>query len=215
MKYDVILLDADETLFDYRRAAREALAGTCAAFGVPFNEEVHARYHAINDALWRLYEQGGTTQEALRVGRFERLAAALGASFDPAAFNAAYTAALGEGAYLREGALELCRALSGKRPLYIATNGLVATQKRRLEKSPLRPLISDMFISEEIGFQKPRKEYFDAVLAAAGNPDPSRVILLGDSLTSDMAGGRNAREKSFIKQLEGRELSQCFQYIEV
>ena len=99
MKYDVILLDADETLFDYRRAAREALAGTCAAFGVPFNEEVHARYHAINDALWRLYEQGGTTQEALRVGRFERLAAALGASFDPAAFNAAYTAALGEGAY--------------------------------------------------------------------------------------------------------------------
>ena len=79
-----------------------------------------------------------------------------------------------------------------KRQLYIATNGLVATQKRRLEKSPLRPLISDMFISEEIGFQKPRKEYFDAVLAAVGNPDPSRVILLGDSLTSDMAGGRNA-----------------------
>lgn len=192
MKYDVILLDADETLFDYRRAAREALAGTCAAFGVPFNEEVHARYHAINDALWRLYEQGGTTQEALRVGRFERLAAALGASFDPANFNAAYTAALGEGAYLREGALELCQALFGKRPLYIATNGLVATQKRRLEKSPLRPLISDMFISEEIGFQKPRKEYFDAVLAAVGNPAPSRVILLGDSLTSDMAGGRNA-----------------------
>lgn len=192
MKYDVILLDADETLFDYRRAAREALANACAAFGIPFTEAVHARYHAINDALWRLYEQGGVTQEALRVGRFKRLSDALGHPLDPVAFNAAYTAALGEGAYLREGALEVCRALHGRRPLYIATNGLIATQKRRLEKSPLRPLVSGMFISEEIGFQKPRKEYFDAVLAAVGRPAPSRVLLLGASLTSDMAGGKNA-----------------------
>lgn len=190
MKYDVILLDADETLFDYRRAAREALANACAAFGIPFTEAVHARYHAINDALWRLYEQGGVTQEALRVGRFKRLSEALGVSLDPTAFNAAYTAALGEGAYLCDGALELCQALYGKRPLYIATNGLVETQKRRLEKSPLRPLISDMFISEEIGFQKPRREYFDAVFSRIGNPDRARVILLGDSPTADMAGGR-------------------------
>ena len=193
MPYDIVLLDADATLFDYQKTEYAALRSTCEAFSIPFGEALLARYHVINDALWKAFERGETTQEQLRVERFQQLFSGQGISVDCAAFNRRYVQGLGEGTYLLDGALELCRLLHTKGlPLYIVTNGTVDTQKRRLAHSEIAPYITAMFISQEVGFQKPRREFFERVFAQIGNPDPDRIILLGDSLTSDMRGGRNA-----------------------
>ena len=192
MRYDLVLMDADDTLFDYPRAAQQALEGTCRLHGLPFDDAVLARYHRINDALWKRHERGEVTQERLRTERFDTLAAELGTAANSAAMNRDYSRLLGEGAFLLPGALELCRALAPLCPLYIVTNGLSDTQHRRLAKSGLSPYLSGMFISEEVGYQKPRPEFFDAVFAAVGLADRRRAVILGDSQTSDMQGGKNA-----------------------
>ena len=124
--------------------------------------------------------------------RFERLFRELGITASAEAVNRDYIEALGQGGYALPGAVELCQALFPYRPLYIVTNGLLSSQKSRMERSPLKPYIQKMYVSEEVGYRKPQKEFFDAVLADIGVLDRNRVILLGDSLTSDMAGGRNA-----------------------
>ena len=135
MGYDIILLDADDTLFDYSRAERSALERTCEAFGAPFDSRVLEQYHQINDALWKQFEQGAVTQDALRVRRFESLFAFLGVHADCARVNRFYTHALGEGAFLMDGAEEFCRALSARRPLYIVTNGVSEVQRSRLARA--------------------------------------------------------------------------------
>lgn len=191
-KYDVILMDADETLFDFKKAEREAFRRTYTAYGFTYDDAVYERYHDINESLWRLLEQGLISQDELRRTRFLQLFGELGVTADSAAFNRDYSAALGPGAFLMDGALELCQTLSERFPLYIVTNGSLCTQVSRLANSDLYPYITRMFVSEKIGFQKPHREYFEHVLNALGKPDKKRTILLGNSLASDMTGGRSA-----------------------
>ncbi|WP_368233780.1 YjjG family noncanonical pyrimidine nucleotidase [Anaerotruncus rubiinfantis] len=192
MKYDILLLDADDTLFDFGLAEREAIRRVCRQRGLPASDAVCDRYSEINLSLWKKFEQGLVTQDRLRAERFEILLTELDARDDAHAFSEAYTDALGEGAFLLPGAYELCKELSARCPLYIVTNGVIRTQKNRLAHSQIAPFISRMFISQELGAPKPRREFFDRVFEALGGPDRSRAIILGDSLTSDMAGGRNA-----------------------
>ncbi|MEM1484767.1 YjjG family noncanonical pyrimidine nucleotidase [Oscillospiraceae bacterium PP1C4] len=192
MSYPIVLFDADETLFDFSRAERMALENTCKAYGIPCGEAVVLRYHEINQNLWKRFESGGITQACLRQERFETLFAQLGVSADCELFNHDFTTQLSKGSFLIDGALELCKALYNECAMHIVTNGTSNTQISRLEHSALRPYIQSMFISEEIGFAKPCAEFFDYVFNHLGITDRSQAILLGDSLTADMQGGKNA-----------------------
>lgn len=192
MNYRVILMDADDTLFDFRRAEDAAIHRLCELHRIPDADAVVPLYSRINLAQWKRLEQGEITQSELRVERFAELSCALGLPLDPDALNRDYSRALGEGAFLRDGALSLCRTLSESLPLYIVTNGILEIQTNRFNRSELRPYIREMFVSQEIGYSKPRREYFDEVLRRIGNPPREQVILLGDSLSSDMRGGRAA-----------------------
>jgi 2-haloacid dehalogenase len=92
--------------------------------------------------------------------------------------------------YLIDDAEETCKARPAPpKRIYIVTNGVAITQKMRIKNSIIRKYISDLFVSEDIGFQKPRKEYFDYVFSKIPNPDMRNTIIVGDSLTSDIAGG--------------------------
>lgn len=192
MNYRVILMDADDTLFDFRKAEDAAIHRLCELHRIPDADAVAPLYSRINLALWKRLEQGEITQSELRVERFTELSRALGLPLDPDLLNQDYSRALSEGAFLRDGALPLCRTLSKSLPLYIVTNGILEIQTNRLSRSELRPYIQEMFVSQEIGFSKPRREYFDEVLHRIGSPPREQVILLGDSLSSDMRGGRAA-----------------------
>ena len=192
-KYQYLLFDADETLFDFRKAEQEAFHLTCDKSSIPFSEGIYRVYSDINDGLWKLLEKGGTTLTELKLERYRRLLETLRFPEETIHEKAAemrdlYTDFLGQQAFLLDGAAEVCRKLSENYTLYIITNGISRIQRARLEKTPLRPFIKDIFISEEIGAAKPAKEYFDKVLNAVGSPDRSDYLVIGDSLTSDIRG---------------------------
>ncbi len=192
-RYSVYLLDADETLFDFRRAEREALRKVFAAHGFPFGEAVLEQYREINEALWRVLERGETTKDQLQVERFVCLFRQLGQAADPERVGREeYPDALAEGNFLLPDALDTCRELSRTATLYLTTNGITRVQKRRLRESELAPYITGIFVSEEAGAAKPQKAYFDYVFSKIGLKDRSQALIVGDSLTSDIAGGVNA-----------------------
>nr|WP_068501228.1 YjjG family noncanonical pyrimidine nucleotidase [Paenibacillus kribbensis] len=189
MKYEVILFDIDDTLFDFKKAERHALHHTFTQFGLPQGAtEYKASYDEINSALWREAEEGHITSEQLRVERFKRLFALHKLDFNSDDFSAAYLRYLGEGAFLTDGAAELCGMLSDFR-LAIITNGIKEVQTSRLQLSSLGHLFEQVIISEEVGCQKPQAGIFDYAFTKLAISDKSKVLMVGDSLTSDIQGG--------------------------
>ena len=191
-KYDVILFDADNTLFDFDKAEERALRLTLEAYGWPFDPVAEGLYLAINRALWQRFDQGQVSQEWLVVERFAAFQRIMGGDRDPAEINRFYLARLAEGAYLLPGAEELCRRLKEDFTLAIITNGVARVQRGRLARSPLWGLIPRLFISEEIGASKPQRAFFDAVIQAMGIRDPRRAAVVGDNLLTDVKGGLDA-----------------------
>lgn len=191
--YRWVLLDADNTLFDFDRAEHEALQRALSDRGRPLTPETERTYLTINRALWSAFDRGEVSQDWLIVERFRRLNAALGLESDPAAFNRDYLTYLGQGAYLLPGALDLCRDLSQAGcTLAIATNGVARVQRARMASSPLSHHISHLFISEELHAQKPQLAFFTPILAQLGVTDKSLCLMVGDNLQSDILGGQTA-----------------------
>lgn len=193
-------MDADRTLFDFDTAQEEALKATLelplSAQGKSFDPEVLKLYREISNHLWGMYEKCEITQAQLQRSRFQILLEKLGIPVGEEsadAYNRKFVEQLGEGAYLIDGAETLCRRLfENGYPLFIVTNGIESSQKKRLEKSAIQPYIQEMFISEAVGFPKPRKEFFDFVFAKIGEAHRPHSIILGDSLSTDIAGGIQA-----------------------
>ncbi|AIQ11533.1 YjjG family noncanonical pyrimidine nucleotidase [Paenibacillus durus] len=193
MKYDVILFDADDTLFDYDQSESYALREAFKQFGMPEGfDNCGSTYKVINKGLWRDLELGLISSDALRVERFTRLFAAHELELDPESFSAAYLFHLGAGTgtFLIEGAAEICRELSGCR-LAVITNGIKEVQYSRIQDSPLRDTFAHIIISEEVGSQKPEPGIFDHAFAKLGltPEDKPGVLIVGDTLTSDIQGG--------------------------
>lgn len=191
-RYDYVLFDADNTLFDFDAAERRALKRTLEERGYPFNAETEGCYQAINVDLWSRLDRGEVTREYLVVERFAAFTRAMGGAHDPAAFNRDYLNHLAEGADLLPGAEALCRALAPHCTLAIVTNGVAGAQRGRFGRSPLKELIPWLFISEEVGWSKPRVEFFDRVLHDMEIPDKRRAVVVGDNLISDIGGGNAA-----------------------
>lgn len=193
--YTTILFDADDTLLDFHKAERTALRQVLLFFGVIPTDGMMDRYSEINAALWHAFERGEVTKEDIKNERYRRLFAefGVGQGVDTRAVNDRYLEFLSQGGYLIEGAETLCRSLKAAGfDLYIITNGIPRTQRLRLEHSGLLPLFSDVFVSEAIGAQKPFPAFFDFVLAHIPEQDPRRVLVVGDSLGSDIQGAANA-----------------------
>lgn len=193
MRYDTLLFDADGTLLDFSRSEREAFAAAIAALGIVANDEMVHAYSIINDNLWKQLEQKKIQKSELRVRRFALLAEQYGLDCDAYNLSESYVNELATRSYLLDDALEVCTRLfdEGHR-LYLITNGFARVQQGRFMTSPLRPLFRDVFISDEIGFDKPAPQYFDAVRARIPNFEADKTLVIGDSLTSDICGGINA-----------------------
>ena len=193
-RYEILLFDADNTLFDFSLAERIAFGETAEDAGIPSTDAVYERYSAINDSLWKALERRETTLEELKTERFRRLLCELGCPDDAETAARArrmrerYIESLSHQACLVDGAEELCRDLAREYPLYLVTNGISRIQRSRFDASALKPYFSGIFVSEELGEQKPSPAYFDAVFAAIGNPERDKVLMIGDSLTSDCDG---------------------------
>lgn len=190
--YRFLLFDADNTLFDFDRSERVAFEAALAAFGKSCGEREYAIYHEINDRLWKLFERGGITKASLSTERFRLTFAELGLDITPAGFAERYVEELSLCSFTVDGAVGLCRSLCTGFELYLVTNGIERVQRSRFARSELRPFFRDIFISEALGAQKPSKEYFDRTAALIPGFDRAAALVIGDSLTSDIAGARNA-----------------------
>lgn len=189
--YPWLFFDADGTLFDYNRAEATAFRKAFDALQFQFEEGHLNTYQTINRELWKALERHEITPAVLRVRRFELLLEALGLKGSADDLNLVYVEQLGLCTDLIDGAYEVLQTLSKRSRIAIVTNGLEAVQRSRLMHSTIHPFIQELIISEEVGAAKPHHAFFDAAFARTGNPSRSDVLIIGDSLTSDMQGGVN------------------------
>jgi len=187
--YSWLWFDADGTLFDYNRAEATALKNAFHSLTLPFEDDYLGVYRGINSKLWRALEQQEITPAVLRFRRFELLLESLRLRGSPDQMSTAYIEQLGICAELIDGAYEVLNTLHGTFRFAIVTNGLQAVQRSRLAHSGIRDFITELIISEEVGAAKPQAAFFDAAFERTGHPDNSDVLIIGDSLTSDIKGG--------------------------
>lgn len=193
MKFKYILFDADNTLLDFGAAERQAFFVTAEEFGVAPTEEHLALYSGINDALWKQIEKGEVTNAEMQRLRFTRFLEAAGAPGDGMKMNEAYVRNLSLGSQTLPGAFEAVENAKREHTVAIITNGIPAVQRSRYAKSGLDVLFGEnLFISGELGADKPSVAYFDEVCVRLGIEDRSEALVVGDSLTSDILGGNRA-----------------------
>ena len=190
--YEFLFLDADDTLLDFRKTERAAITESFSRFGLEPTDALITRYSAINQETWERMERGEITRQRVLIERFERLFSEIGADIDPQTFEDTYQYRLGQWSFLVEGAVEILEYLKPKYKLYIASNGVAATQDSRFRAAGLSPWFDGIFISERVGSHKPEKEYFDRCFAQIPGFRHDRAIIVGDSLSSDVQGGKNA-----------------------
>ena len=193
---EFLFLDLDDTILDFHKAERIALSKTLASFGLDPTEAVLGRYHIINKEHWERLERKELTRDQVLEGRFRTLFAELGRTVDAAAVTRAYEQNLSIGHYFLPGAQEAVQRLSQKYRLFLASNGTATVQHARLTSAGLYPYFEKVFVSQEVGHNKPSREYFDACFSQIPGFDVHKALMVGDSLTSDILGGSRAGMKT-------------------
>lgn len=192
MKYKIALFDADGTLFDYDKAQKHAMLDTFDDFEIPYDETFHLKvFGKINHLIWKEFEKGNIQAEDINIVRFEQFVDDLGLDVNPKNFGDFYLHKLSEKQFLLDGAEKLLSSLCGRINISILTNGLQIVQRNRIGNSILSNYFSKLFISEEIGYQKPQKEIFEFALTTINHKSKNDVIMIGDNLESDILGGNN------------------------
>ena len=193
---EFLFLDLDDTILDFHKAERIAISKTFRDFGIEPTEEVLARYSQINKACWHKLELGEWTREQVLVRRFEILFAEHNIVCDGTQVARAYEKNLAIGHYFLPGAEEAVDALSKKYRLFLASNGTASVQQGRMTSANLYRFFEKVFVSQELGANKPAKEFFERATAQIPGYDPQKALMVGDSLTSDILGGINAGMKT-------------------
>ncbi len=192
--FEAVLWDVDGTLLDFLYSQRQAITKCLADIGREATEDIIRCYSKINDSYWKRLELGEVTREQLLTGRFVSFfeACRIGDA-DAAAFQSAYEKNLGRVYRYLEDSFGICKSLRGRVKQYVITNGITSVQESKLEISGLAGFMDGVFISEQIGIPKPQKGFFDyclrAVAQTGGPADKRKLLIVGDSLTSDIKGG--------------------------
>lgn len=193
-----ILWDIDETLINFGFAETSALKATFQNYNIgECTDEKIKVYKEINEKYWKRLERGEISKKEVLEGRFKEFFSLynIDTSIVPE-FNMDYLKATGDYAYYNTNAEKVVNELKGKYKQYAATNGTVIAQNKKMANSGLDKILDGIFISEEIGFNKPSKEFFDAIFKKVGSNNPNDYMIIGDSLSSDMLGGKNSGIKT-------------------
>ena len=193
-RFDILLWDVDGTLLDFIAAEKAAVQTLFREFGLgECTDEMVERYSRINKEYWERLERGELSKPEILVRRFADFFASEGLDASKAPeFNEQYQVRLGDTVVFCDDSYELLSSLRGRVKQYAVSNGTVVAQTRKLRRSGFDRLLAGVVLSEELGYEKPATEFFDRVFAAIGEPDRERVLIVGDSLTSDITGGNRA-----------------------
>lgn len=188
-----LFLDLDDTILDFQKAEAIAIRKTMKEYGLEPTDALAERYSEVNVRHWKALERGEMTRDQVVVGRFAAFFGEQGIEVDAEAVAKTYENYLSQGHFFLPGAEEAVKEkLFGKYKLYLASNGTAVVQKGRMTSADLYPYFEESFVSQELGHNKPSLAYFEAAFARIPGFDPSRCLMVGDSLTSDILGGKNA-----------------------
>lgn len=189
-----ILWDVDGTLLDFIAAEKAAIKTLFGEFNLgQCSDEMIKRYSEINKTYWQRLERGEITKQEVLVGRFKEFFKSEGIDISVVEeFNSLYQLRLGDTIVYHDDSLEIIKSLQGRVRQYVVSNGTVEAQSKKLRLSGLGELVDGIFLSEHIGMEKPNIEFFDKVLEEIKPADRSSILIVGDSLTSDIQGGNNA-----------------------
>lgn len=189
-----ILWDVDATLLDFHAAERTAILKLFRQFHLgECSDAMLQRYAKINRGYWERLEKGELTRDQVLVGRFQEFFEKEGLDVSAApAFNEAYQQALGDTIVYCDDSYQIIDSLRGKVKQYVVSNGTIVAQEKKLRLSGLGALMDGIFLSEELGVEKPNKAFFDKVFEEIGDIDRDAMLIVGDSITSDIRGGNNA-----------------------
>lgn len=190
MKYDIILFDADDTLFDFQKTAEKNFKNTCEKLGVPYKDGYYEIYRDINQGYWDLYSVGKVEKAVLKKMRFVDFGKAVGVTINADEFMPIYENGLSEIAILYPDTATVLEKIKnmGIR-MFLITNGIAHVQRGRLSRSGIEHYFEQIFISDEVGFSKPQKEFLDFVEKSVKDFDRSKSLIVGDSLVSDIPLG--------------------------
>ena len=187
-----VLFDLDETLFDFKSDERAALKSTLLSLGIKTDDDVLSLYSRINLDQWKRLEKREITRDQAKFNRYKLFFEALGVNSDPNLANELYEGKLSEQGRLLPGAKQTLERLYGSFRLFIVSNGTEQVQRGRLKNTGIDIFFEKAFFSEQIGFEKPDIRFFDACFSSIPDFDRKSTVIVGDSLSSDIAGGRMA-----------------------
>lgn len=193
MKYKTILIDIDDTLLDFQKSEEHAIRTTIKTLGIDPTDELVEKYKQINLKYWKMFERGEIEREDLLVARFKEFCGIMNITDrDFSKLNETYFYNLSSVPFEIDGAEEFLKKLSENYNIYAVTNGVKRVQTKRLSLVNITKYLKKVYISEEIGFQKPNIEFFDYVLNDLKLTNKEEILVIGDSLTSDIQGGINS-----------------------
>lgn len=193
-----VFIDLDDTIFDFHKAEAIALCEMLCEFGIVADAAMTNTYSRINKSQWELLEKKLKTRDRVLTDRFTIFFSEIGKEIDSHKAREIYEYRLGCGHYFIDGAQELLEELYGKYDLYLASNGTESVQRRRIESSGIKKYFNDIFISQQIGADKPSAEYFEACFSRIPGFSHQSAIIIGDSLSSDILGGKNAKIRTCL-----------------
>ena len=183
-----VFIDVDDTLLDFDESAKMSMHMAAKEMGVTLPEDIWEIFVDINEVLWKDLEQGNLTNAELFHVRWTKIFEAADIEADGPAFEKAFLSGLSLCAPLIDGADDLVKYLYGKYRLAIASNGPYEQQAARLQKVGLSAYIDHLFVSGKIGHAKPSRAFFDACMKTLGDLKPEEVMMIGDSISADIAG---------------------------
>ena len=190
--YKYLLIDCDDTILDFGKSERVAIAIIMNKYGVAPTSDTIEEYVKLNEGYWQKFEKGEITKERLLELRFIEFFQKHGINVNGKRINREYLDTLTYNVFIIDGIEDVLKYLKDKGyKLYIITNGVKKTQVARWNQTNLMQYFDGAFISEDIGYFKPQKEYFEYVVNSIGDYDLSKYLVIGDSISSDIMGGIN------------------------
>lgn len=189
--YRYILFDADNTLFDFDKAQRLSFNEVLNHYGYQYSDQIFNQYETINQNLWHQFELGLIEKRVVQERRFLDFFSILGIKVDGAYADSVYQENLSKQSWLMPNAEKICKDLSQHATLVIVTNGVGKTQRLRIANSKIAKLISFIIVSEDVGYSKPNINFFIETFKVVGCRKTDSILIVGDSIESDIQGGIN------------------------
>lgn len=191
-----VLFDLDDTILDFNMSEKIAIIKTFESFGYDVTDEMILKYSQYNISQWKRLELGEISREEVKVNRFKLLFDDLGLDLSPKKTTSVYEENLAKGHYFVKGAEEMLNSIYKDYDLYLVSNGAKKVQEGRMSTANISHCFKDIFISEVVGYEKPNVEFFNYVFSKIKDFNRDETVIIGDSLTSDILGGKNAKIKT-------------------